>query len=226
MSLSRITSKPIASLALLLAAAPWCVAEPAPIPIAQEAQAITPIGASNEASFDQRLTALELALATIVSDRPERWSFGPLQSEAEALAKTASSESEKRAIRACSARLERFAQLAERHLAMQRSPITGVAAPVRLTKARSATTQPKPGEEYDAVGVLRPVVSQRENAPSFALVDGQGKLTTLISPSAEIDLEPLVGKRIGVRGTRGYMPEYRRDHLTAVRATPLKTVLK
>jgi hypothetical protein len=78
---------------------------------------------------------------------------------------------------------------------------------------------------YDAVGTLKPVVSRRDQAPRYALVDDHGDVVTFVTASADVNLQPYVGKRIGVRGNRGFMPEYRRAHVTASRVTPLEEKL-
>jgi hypothetical protein len=78
---------------------------------------------------------------------------------------------------------------------------------------------------YDAVGTLKPVVSRRDKAPHYALVDDHGDVVTFVTAAADVNLQPYVGKRIGVRGSRGFMPEYRRAHVTASRVTPLEEKL-
>jgi hypothetical protein len=78
---------------------------------------------------------------------------------------------------------------------------------------------------YDAVGTLKPVVSRREQAPRYALVDDHGNVVTFVTASADVNLQPYIGKRIGVRGNRGFIPEYRRAHVTATRVTPLEEKL-
>jgi hypothetical protein len=78
---------------------------------------------------------------------------------------------------------------------------------------------------YDAVGTLKPVVSRREQAPRYALVDDHGDVVTFVTASSDVNLQPYIGKRIGVRGNRGFMPEYRRAHVTASRITPLEEKL-
>ena len=44
---------------------------------------------------------------------------------------------------------------------------------------------------------------------------------TFVTPSPDVNLQPYVGQRIGVTGSRGYIPEFRRAHVTAGRVTPL-----
>lgn len=78
---------------------------------------------------------------------------------------------------------------------------------------------------YDAVGTLKPVVSRRDQAPRYALVDDHGDVVTFVTASADVNLQPYIGKRIGVRGNRGFMPEYRRAHVTASRVTSLEEKL-
>jgi hypothetical protein len=91
---------------------------------------------------------------------------------------------------------------------------------------------PTPGAEpsatealYDAVGTLKPVVSKRSGAPQFALIDDHGDVVTFVTSSPDVNLQAYVGKRIGVRGSRGFMPEYRRAHVTASRVTPLEQTM-
>jgi hypothetical protein len=71
------------------------------------------------------------------------------------------------------------------------------------------------------VGILRPVVSHRPGAPQFALVNPQGQVVAFVTASPDMNLQPYVGQRIGVTGNRGYIPEFRRAHVTAGRVTPL-----
>lgn len=71
--------------------------------------------------------------------------------------------------------------------------------------------------KYDAVGTLKPVVSRRANAPRYALIDDQGDVAAFVSAAPDVHLSRYIGRRIGVQGTRGFMPDYRRSHVTATR---------
>ena len=79
----------------------------------------------------------------------------------------------------------------------------------------------KSNSPYDAVGTLRPVVSRRPGTPQFALVNAQGQVVTFITPTPDVNLQPFIGQQIGVTGSRGYIPEFRRAHVTAARVAPL-----
>lgn len=190
-----------------------------PTPAAEATTESTPTTA-----FDERVTALEIALATIVAERPALWRFDALEAEASALLIAAEDEPQRQAVRVIADRIDRFATLGRRHRdARGTKPAPQVAAKPKPSPSRPTdATKPKP--KYDAVGELRAVVSKRADAPTYALVDENGKVTTLVTPSPDLDLAPLVGKRIGVRGARGFMPAYRREHLTANRVAPLETI--
>ena len=79
---------------------------------------------------------------------------------------------------------------------------------------------------YDAVGLLKPVVSKRKNAPEYALINPQGKVVSFVTPTSDLDLKPYIGQQVGVHGTRGFMPEYRRTHVTAGRITPINATVR
>ena len=87
-----------------------------------------------------------------------------------------------------------------------------------------ATNETKP--LYDAVGKLKPVVSKREQAPPYALVNDKGDVVSFVTPTPDLNLQPYVGRHIGIHGNRGFMPEYRKAHVTAGRVSPINTKLR
>ncbi len=96
--------------------------------------------------------------------------------------------------------------------------LTGLSGKVRkLAKADLTADRPL----YDAVGLLKPVASKRAKAPQYALVDEKGEVVSFVTPTPDLNLKPYLGRRIGVHGKRGFMPEYRRAHVTAERVSPI-----
>jgi hypothetical protein len=77
------------------------------------------------------------------------------------------------------------------------------------------------GGGFDGVGRLTPVVSQKLDAPRYALVDENGEVACYVTPSAGVPLGHYVGQRVGVSGTRGYIPEQRAYHIMAQHVTVL-----
>jgi hypothetical protein len=194
----------------------------------------------------RRLTDVELRLSRIVAEPPVTWQIEPLRYESQQLLAGASDQADRAAIHATLAKLDRFAAIARQYqqraafsAPMSQSPITpipyGAGSGDPRTVGPADSRDPTAGiagsrvsvtaesQNYDAVGILRPVVSKRSGAPQFALVDERGQVISFVTPTPDVNLQPYLGTRIGVTGSRGYIPEFQRAHVTAGRVSPLGT---
>ena len=95
--------------------------------------------------------------------------------------------------------------------------------PVRpgvLPGGRAADGQPTwtPPDQIEVTGRLATVVSRRPDAPRWAIVDERNTVLTFVTPQTGVQLAPLVGQQVSVRGAKGYMPEYQRPYLVATEA--------
>ena len=70
----------------------------------------------------------------------------------------------------------------------------------------------------EASGRLATVISRRPEAPRWAVVDESNNVLAFVTPQPGVNLGPLVGQQVSVRGARGYMPEYKRPYLVASEA--------
>jgi hypothetical protein len=215
---------------------------PATAPTAVESAAKTPAASpsSGAPSFEKRLIALEIALSTIVVERPDLWQFDRLDSEAAQLLTIASNDAQRYAVRDVAARLDTFRRLGVKlrggadDASGWRSPSQSSAgATPRRAPPTQLTSTSRPNDydrraprAHDASGVLRPVVSQRPDAPKYAVIDDEGRIAALVTPTPEIDarLKGMVGQRVGLDGQRGYRTDLRREHVVAERVTPLETL--
>jgi hypothetical protein len=185
------------------------------------------------------LTDIELRLARMVAAPTDQWNTEHLQRETEQLLAEAETPDERQAVKAMLAKLDRFEVIGRRCQA-QRPGAVGInsnaesinaqsvhdlqspaAAPIDSALRPTPTGSPVDAGRYDAVGILRPVVSKRPGAPRFALVDDRGQVLSFVTPTPDLNLQPFLGHRIGVTGSRGYIPEFQRAHVTAGRVTPL-----
>jgi uncharacterized protein YgiM (DUF1202 family) len=201
---------------------------------------ITPIGAgsassaSSSAELADHLRELELRLSRMVSESPTTWNIAPLEQAAEQLLARADTVADREAVKVTLGKIDRFAAIQRRYASANSAavgtpaglPITWIgpaagAAGAAGTAGAAGDANPAVAAPYDAVGILRPVVSRRPGAPQFALVNAEGQVVTFVTPSPDVNLQPYVGQRIGVTGSRGYIPEFRRAHVTAGRVTPL-----
>jgi uncharacterized protein YgiM (DUF1202 family) len=97
------------------------------------------------------------------------------------------------------------------------TPKSNTTLPFIGAAAGSATAP----SEFDGEGVLRPVVSKRRDAPRFALVDAAGNVSSFVTPAPGLNLQPYVGRQVGLLGTRGFMQELRKPHVMAKRVSLL-----
>jgi hypothetical protein len=183
-----------------VAAAPNAAAAAAPAPMKQ---AETPV--AND--LHRQLTDIELRLSRIVAELPTTWQIEPLKTDAEQLLAQSATAAERAAVNSTLAKLDRFAAIARRY---QQQGIISPSPPLPVSPSG-----------YDAIGILRPVVSKRPGAPQFALVDDRGQVVSFVTPTPDVNLQPYLGHRIGITGSRGFIPEFQRAHVTAGRVSPL-----
>lgn len=202
-------------------------------PATADRTANAPSRAEPPEEFARRVADLELRLSRMVAEPTATWDVGQLKSDADRLMSQADTLDQHDAMQATLAKIDRFAMIQRRYAqsggntapAAQNVATTPVGAPNEVLAPGAGGTQASEAGRFDAVGVLRPVVSRRPGAPQFALVDERGQVISFVTPSPDLNLQPYLGRRVGVVGTRGYMPEFRRNHVVAGRVSPLENTL-
>jgi len=63
----------------------------------------------------------------------------------------------------------------------------------------------------------------KEFCDPFALVDEAGNVASFVTPAPGLNLQPYVGQKVGMVGTRGFMQELRKPHVMAKRVSLLET---
>ncbi len=185
------------------------------------------------------LADIDLALSLAVTGPSDVWNLAPLRERLRLAATRATSESERTRAQAIDARLARFEGIQAR----QKAIVAGAApdqTPLRLGGMWSSLSalgsrpvrpgvmpggapaggQPTwtPPDQIETTGRLATVVSRRPDAPRWALVDEHNNVLAFVAPQAGVNLAPLVGQQVSVRGSKGYMPEYKRPYLVASEA--------
>jgi hypothetical protein len=190
----------------------------------------SPPAAPVSESLVRRLTDFEMRLSRIVVEPPATWQIEPLASEVQQLFAQSSAAADRNAVQTTLAKIERFADIGRRYRQMGPMNAAGSGdSRAASGGSQTATFAAVPsdmigpdGQRFDAVGVLRPVVSKRAGAPQFALLNERGQVVSFVTPTPDINLQPYVGRRIGVNGNRGYIPEFQRTHVTAGRVAPFE----
>jgi hypothetical protein len=197
--------------------------------------------------LSRELAAIELRLSRMVAAPINLWNTERLQRDTSQLMVRAQTPAERDAVEVTRNKIHQFAAIGQRSnpangaISNAAGPPAGVgtadaratmgapAPPATLVAGDPPATSPAlasiaanaSGGPYDAVGILRPVVSRRPGAPQFALVDDRGQVLSFVTPTPDMNLQPYLGHRVGVVGNRGFIAEFNRSHVTAARVTPL-----
>ncbi len=167
--------------------------------------------------FQAELDAIDMKLSQMVAEDAAAWDFTALRRKSEASLTRAQTALERGRVRLVLNRIARFEDIKRRHdLFSQPGGMEAIAA------ARPPLLPVDERERFDGVGKLTPVVSQRVGAPRFALVDASNQVVSFISPTPGMNLQPYVGKQVGVSGQRGFMPELKKPHVTAQRVNVIE----
>jgi hypothetical protein len=75
---------------------------------------------------------------------------------------------------------------------------------------------------FDGRGWLVPAYSSQRIAPPYALLDGEGRILTFLSPAPGLNLNRYLRKEIGVFGQRSPGDYLEKPHLTASRVVDLE----
>jgi hypothetical protein len=185
------------------------------------------------------LADIDLALSLAVAGASESWNLPPIRDRLRLAATRATTAAERTRAQAIDARLARFEEIQARQLALLPAAEPEASAlrlggmwsslaalgsrPVRpgvLPGGRPADGRPDwtPPDQVETTGRLATVVSRRPDAPRWALVDPNNNVLVFVTPQPGVNLAPLVGQQVSVRGAKGYMPEYKRPYLVASEA--------
>ena len=207
----------------------------APGPIAPVAVS----GSGTAASMDE-LADIDLSLALAVTGPAEQWNLAPVRERLRQVAARATSDVDRLRVEAIDARIARFEAIQSRHQSLAAAAPAAGEAPLRLGGMWSSLSaigsrpvrpgvlpgggpaggQPTwtPPDMSETTGRLATVVSRRPDAPRWAVVDANNNVIAFVTPQAGVNLAPLVGQDVSVRGARGYMPEYKRPYVVAAEA--------
>ncbi len=192
-------------------------------------------------STADELADIDLALSVAVAGPPDTWNLPQLRERLRLAATRSNSNPDRLRADAIDARIGRFEAIQAKQQSLAAGP-PGDPSPLRLGSMWSslggvgsrpirpgvlpggAPADGRPGwtppDATETTGRLATVVSRRPDAPRWALVDGSNNVLVFVNPQPGVNLAPLVGQQISVRGARGYMPEYKRPYLVATEARP------
>jgi hypothetical protein len=201
---------------------------------------VTPVAVTGGAVTGDELADIDLALSLAVTGPAEAWNLAPVRERLRQAAARTSTDIDRTRVEAIDARISRFETIQSRHRTLAAAPTPAAdpslqlggmwsslsaigGRPIRpgvMPGGAPADGQPTwtPPDMTETSGRLATVVSRRPDAPRWAVVDQSNNVIAFITPQAGVNLAPLVGQDVAVRGARGYMPEYKRPYVVASEA--------
>jgi SH3 domain-containing protein len=185
-----------------------------------------PATAGSDDTFQAEIEAIDLALSAMVVEEPSVWKFDDLDRRAETALDHAQTAVERGKARLLLDRLAKFEDIRRRSDSLERIQTdtdrkNGQLASVTDTRPPGGLAQVEGDGRFDATGKLINVVSQRPNAPPYALLNADHEVLAFVTPGPGVNLRPYIGRQVGVSGQRGFMPELKKPHITALRTTLL-----
>lgn len=202
---------------------------------------VTPVAVtSGGAVSGDELADIDLALSLAVTGPAESWNLAPVRERLRQAAARTNTDIDRTRVEAIDARISRFETIQSRHRTLAAAPTPAAdpslqlggmwsslsaigGRPIRpgvMPGGAPADGQPTwtPPDVTETSGRLATVVSRRPDAPRWAVVDQSNNVIAFITPQAGVNLAPMVGQDVAVRGARGYMPEYKRPYVVASEA--------
>jgi uncharacterized protein YgiM (DUF1202 family) len=110
-------------------------------------------------------------------------------------------------------------------------PRTSLASPPTAPSAAATPNAPTASPtisdgRYDASGRLVALPSRRVGAPSYAIVDERNNVRQYVSPAPNVNLQPYVGRTVGITGVAGPSPDSTRTHVMAKRIDVLDAPIR
>jgi uncharacterized protein YgiM (DUF1202 family) len=174
--------------------------------------------------FQEELERIELELSTMLVEDAANWSFDELKERTAILQDGARTTVEQGRARLLAKRIARFEDIKQRQEAV-------LAMRVQSGRGRNWGRLPggADGEKqilqadgrFDGLGRLAHVVSPKLGTPRYALLGDAGEVLCYVTPAPGVNLQYYLGRRIGVVGTRGLLPEQNATLVTARHVAPL-----
>ena len=162
----------------------------------------------------------------MVVEEPTVWKFDDLDQRAEKALDRAQTAVERGRARLLLDRIAKFEDIKRRSDTVQQvqsatdrrnNQLVNVAD----TRPASGLAEIEGADRFDVSGRLINVVSQRPNAPPYAIVNADRVVLAFVSAAPGVNLRPFMGRQVGIGGQRGVIPELNKPHITAERVMPL-----
>ncbi|MGD9645872.1 MAG: SH3 domain-containing protein [Pirellulales bacterium] len=167
--------------------------------------------------YQAEIDELDLELSAMVAQEAREWNFTNLRARGEAMLGRGQTALERGRVRRVLTKLEKFADIKQRLDAAANIAADTNRRNSLVSSAPSQSRGPHMRPEFDGIGRLARVQSDRAGVPAFALTDSSGAVRYYVTPSPGTNLQHYVGQEVGINGTLGFLPELNTQHVTARR---------
>ncbi len=167
---------------------------------------------------------IDLDLSAMVAEEIGVWSFADLRARTARLIDRAPTALERGQARMMMSKIDRFAELKERHDTIVQVRGETQRRNRNLGRTELVRHEETAGPRFDGVGRLTPNTPRKDGAPPYVLLDTGGQVVTYVTPAPSINLRSYVDKQVGINGQRGYIADLQKPHLNAQHVTVLPDV--
>jgi hypothetical protein len=98
--------------------------------------------------------------------------------------------------------------------------------PTPAAQPQNPSVVPRPSNQavprFDGAGIVQRAAAAGTGAPAYVLITPQGRVLAYLQPVNGLNLEPYVGKAMGIYGQRTHRPDLRTDQIIVRSLTPVR----
>jgi hypothetical protein len=98
--------------------------------------------------------------------------------------------------------------------------------PTPAAQPQNPSVVPRPSNQavprFDGAGIVQRAAAAGTGAPAYVLITPQGRVLAYLQPANGVNLEPYVGKAMGIYGQRTHRPDLRTDQIIVRSLTPVR----
>jgi hypothetical protein len=173
----------------------------------------------------EALDRLDARFRSILDKNPLEWDFTQLERDYRQLRIEVDSADVEQMIDARLARIDEHRKTKSEHEEFARQSDETMKRDAELAEVQrrhearlASLRQPR----FDGAGILNRSALRRKGAPRYVLLAPGGKVLAYLVSAPGLNLEPWVGRPVGVTGSRVPHPELKADLITVIRLTPVR----
>jgi hypothetical protein len=171
------------------------------------------------------LDRLDGRFRAILDQEPLEWNFDQLEKDYKGLRDDVDTPNLQQMVDTRLTRISDYRKVRSEHQAAADAAAAVVrkdAELLELQKQQEARLAGMRQPRFDGAGILQRSPVQRPGAPRYVLIAPGGKLLAYVVAAPGMNIEPWVGRPVGLTGSRVRHPDLKTDLITVIRVTPVR----